>query len=487
MASARCFPGTPLRRAAMTVGATAAICALSAATVLAAGGTPRAATPWSAPVALPTSTAPTVLTFTADGHAIAGSASGTTSSGAVLAANPGTSTFTEIGAADLLVRPATYGRDDVAYLRTAVPSYPEVIADPPKLKVVAELGVSLGTASSLGRFQRLARLDITQSGAVTAAIAADPRGDVAVVWLAPSGSRTLVRFALRPAGHAFEPTTTLGLYSGADYDTPLSVAYGTNGDLVVVFQGTSEAGHVTTKTLRLVARVKRAGAVFGPIRVIGPAQGATSLASAVAPNGRAVVGWGTARSGGTNLDGTWSVRAALLAPHAKSFAPAQLLDPGGLIDEPNTGVKVAIGTDGTATVAWSGVTAVPAQGDQGFGVYPARVATAGPTAGFGPTTQLAPDAAVFGVVTASNGTTTILLGPLSDLDNTIDQILATRRPAGASSFSAPEAVSPPESLPPSATLAVNPHTRALAALWLPAGAQANPPAPVTAQYSTRGA
>jgi hypothetical protein len=467
----------------VTIGATAAICGLSAAPALAAADAPRAPTPWSAPIALPTSsTAAPVLTFTADGHAIAGSASSATTRGAVVAAKPGTTRFTTIGTGDLVDTPATYGRDDVAYLRTAVPT---------NLKV-ADLGVSLGSASSLGRFQQLARLNISQSGEVTARIAADPHGDVAVVWLAPSGSQTVVRFALRPAGHAFEPTTTLGVYSGADYGSPpLDVAYGSNGDLVVVFQGTSEVGHANTKTLRIVARVKRAGGKFGPLTVIGPAQGSTSLATAVAPNGRAVIGWGTALSGGTNLDGTWTVRAALLAPHAKSFASAQLLDPGGVVDEPNTGVKVAIGTSGTATVAWSGVTVEPEPVDQGF-VRPARVATAGPTARFGPTTQLARDAAVFGVVSAGNGTTTILLGPLSDLGNTIDQILATRRPAGASSFSAPEAVSAPEFLTSGATLAVNPHTRGLAALWLgnpslQPGAPENPPAPVTAQYSTRGA
>jgi hypothetical protein len=464
----------------VTVGATAAICALSAATVLAAGDTVRAVTPWSAPIALPaSSSAATVLTFTADGHAIAGSASGVTTRRAVVAADPGTTKFTEIGAGDLVEAPAPYGRDDVAYLRTAVPTTPKI----------ADLGVSLGSASSLGRFQALARVDISQSGEVTARIAADPHGDVAVVWLATSGSQTVVRFALRPAGHAFEPTTTLGVYSGADYGSPpLDVAYGSNGDLVVVFQGTSEVGHANTKTLRIVARVKRAGGKFGPITVIGPGQGATSLATAVAPNGRAVIGWGTALSGGTNLDGTWMVRAALLAPHAKSFAPAQLLDPGGVVDEPNTGVNVAIGPDGTATLAWSGVTVKPAPVDQGF-VRPARVATAGPTAGFGPTTQLAPDANVFGVVTAGNGTTTILFGPLSGL-GTIDQILATRRPAGASSFSAPQAVSPPEFVASYATLAVDPHTRGLAALWQgdpgpPPGAQVT--AAVRAQYSTRGA
>jgi hypothetical protein len=481
MKSVKSFPGTPLRRAAVTVGASAAICALSAATA-AAGGTPNAATPWSAPIRLTTTAnASPVLTFTADGHAIAGSASGATKRGPILAAKPSSSRFTEIGAGDLVGTPATYGRDDVAFLRTAVPT---------NLKVAA-LGVSLGSASSLGRFQQLARIDISQSGEVTARIAADPHGDVAVVWLQPSGSRTLVRFALRPAGRAFEPTTTLGTYSGSDYGSPpLDVAYGANGDLVVVFQGTSEVGHTNTKTLRIVARVKRAAGKFGPVGVIGPAQGSTSLEAAVAPNGRAVIGWGTAPSGGTNLDGTWSVRAALLAPHAKSFAPAQLLDPGGIVNEPNTGVNVAIGTTGTATVAWSGVTVAPAPVDQGF-VDPARVATAGSTAVFGPTTQLAPDAAVFGVVTAGNGTTTILWGPLSDLGNTIDQIVASRRTAGASSFSAPEAVSPPEFLTDGAVLALDPHTRGLAALWLgdptlAPGAPENPAVPVAPQYSTRG-
>jgi hypothetical protein len=122
--------------------------------------------------------------------------------------------------------------------------------------------------------------------------------------------------------------------------------------------------------------------------------------------------------------------------------------------------------------------------------YPVRVATALPGRRFGATTQLAPNGAARGVVTARDGTTTVLWGLLTDPEaEAVDQVLASRRQAGAGQFAAPEAVSQDETAVNDAAIALDPRSGRPAALWI--GAPGSPPgqplngASLEPRYSTR--
>jgi len=458
-------------------------------------GVARADAPWAAPVTIASGDYAffrPALAFTNDGHALAIlNGSGAIGPGdlwpgptRVLAADPGASTFAEIGRTVLVAGPAVYGRRGAAYLRTPPPTVARA-----KFR---RLGASLGTVpGSLGRFQQLARVDVSQSGAISARIAADPRGNVAAVWLDPrppraSGDRArlLVRVALRRPRHAFGRATTLGeAIEYSEGGNLLDVAYGANGDLVVTFQRT-RSKLVSQRTLELAVRVKRRGHGFGPLQSLGASRGSSSIATAVAPTGAAVVAWGT-QDGGEGVEEPWVVRAAVLRPGARRFSSTQLLDPGR-VWYPVGPVSAAVGRDGTATVAWSGVAVAQRQL-----AYPVRVATAGPRGRFGATTQLAPNGAARGVVTARDGTTTVLWGPLTDPEGEVlDGIVASRRPAGASLFAAPEAVTQGETAVNNAAIALDPQSGRPTALWL--GAPGSPPGqpvngvPRQPRYSTRG-
>lgn len=454
--------------------------AAAAVTVsLLGAGDARAQAPWSAPATIASDISAfswPALIFTGDGHALAIlDGGGTGELTRVLAADPGASTFTEIGRTLLLAGPTAYGRRGVAYVRAPAPPRGQSIYD---LRVT-RLGVSLGTVpGSLGRFRQLVRIALGP-GDESARIAADARGNVAAAWLESRHGHTILRVALRRRGHAFDRVTTL---VGGPNVSDIALAYGANGDLVVAFERINPlAGEAKSV---IAARVKRRGRQFGPIQSLGPSGGSSSIATAVSRTGRAVVAWGT-QDGGEGVERPWTVRTTLLRSDADRFSEAQLLDPGR-VARPVGPVSAAIGRDGTATVAWSGVAARKLP-------YPVRVATAGPTGRFGATAQLAPNGAARGVVTARDGTTTVLWGSLTDPEaETLDQIFASRRPAGARHFAAPEAVSPPEPAVNNAAIALDPRSGRPAALWIgapgtPFGQPLEGDTPVKALYSTRGA
>jgi hypothetical protein len=445
--------------------------AVTSAFVVSAG-VASADPPWSAPLTI----APgdysfwrPALTFTNDGRALATlNGSGAGGPTRVLAAAPGASTFAEVGRTTLVAGPVVYGRRGAAYLRTPAPRPGE------KLR---RLGASLGTVpDSLGRVQQLARVDVSRSGEISARIAADARGNVAAVWLDPRPARATedvprlrVRVALRRPGHAFGPTTTLG--EAVEYTEGgllLDAAYGANGDLVVVFQRT-RSRPVSQRTLEAVARVKRHGHGFGRPQSLGPSLGSSSIATAVSPSGAAVVAWGT-QDGGEGVEQPWVVRAALLGARAGRFSKTQLLDPG-LAARPVGPVSAAIGRDGAATVAWSGIRASTR------GSYPVRVATARASGRFGTPIELAPNGAARGVVTAGDGTTAVLWGALTDPEaESVDAIVAARRPPGATAFAPPEALTTNELAANDAALALDSRTGHPAALWLgaPGGTPGQP-------------
>jgi hypothetical protein len=455
------------------------------ALAIAVCGAAEAAAPWSTPATVTSGIdvfqRPT-LGFTADGHALAmldGSGAAPPGLTRVLTAAPGTTRFREIGRTVLIGRPAPYGRHGVAYLRTTPPPRGKGINDMRS----ARLGVSLADApQTLGSFQPLAQIP-TSPRDLSALVAADPRGDVAAAWLEPRKGRTAVRVALRRPGHAFGRPQTIGRAEAFGDVTPLDLAYGANGDLVVAFQ-TTRGKLVDHRALRLAVRVKRYGRPFGPMQTLGRVLGSSSISTAVAPTGRAVVAWGT-QDAGEGIDDPWTVRAAVLRPGARRFSRTQLLDPGE-VAYPVSAVRAAIGRDGTATVAW---TAFSAGGQR----YPIRVATTAPRGRFGAPAQLAVNAAALGVVTARDGATTVLWGPIADEDaETVDGIFASTRARGAERFAPPEAVSSPHEIAVnSVSVDLDPSTQQPAALWI--GAVVPPgtsplagDAAVELRYSVRG-
>lgn len=408
------------------------------------------------------------LAFSGDGHALATlDGRGVSEPTRVLVAAPGTTRFRQIARAALVAPPAPFGERDVAYLRLAsVPAGPHPMDE---LEKVSDLGVSLGNVDALGRWQRLARID-AYLGDLETAIAADPNGNVAVAWFQPHDGLATLWIALRRPGRAtFDPAAKLAEAASYDGDS-LSIAYGAGGDLVVVFQRALEED--VFGTLEFAARVKRAGKAFGPLQVLGPSRGRSSITTAVADDGGAVVAWGTGDGGellgeGEGENAPWRVYAAALRPGAERFSGARLLEPGFAIF-PVSGVYAAAAPRGVATVVWSG----SGPGTREFDHHPLHVATTGPDGRFAARARLARNGAALGVVRAHDGTMTVLWGSQPDADaGGLERILASRRPAGARDFAAAEQISP-NGPSTNSKLALDPHSDRPAALWIGARTRA---------------
>ena len=70
-------------------------------------------------------------------------------------------------------------------------------------------------------------------------------------------------------------------------------------------------------------------------------------------------------------------------------------------------------------------------------------------------------------MTARDGTTSVLWGLLADAEaKAVDQVLASRRQAGAGQFAAPEAVSQGETAVNDAAIALDRQSGRPAALWI---------------------
>jgi hypothetical protein len=166
-------------------------------------------------------------------------------------------------------------------------------------------------------------------------------------------------------------------------------------------------------------------------------------------------------------------------PAARGRAPLlepQVLDPGA-VARPVSPILATIGREGTATVAWSGISR---------STHPVRVATARPTGRFGRAAQLAPNGEMLDVVTAGDGTTTVPWGPSTGPDvGILDGIFASRRAPAGSASAQPEAVTHDATL--HAVIALDPRSGRPAVLWI-----AKPTGPLLTddpgvlRYSTRG-
>ena len=250
---------------------------------------------------------------------------------------------------------------------------------------------------------------------------------------------------------------------GTGYLSSVSVAVSPQGDLLVAYQrSVSRRGR--TPDRRVEARVRRAGHSWGTPQRLGPSSGFSEIAAAASEGGRMVVAWGT-QDLGIEANSPWIVRAAVRGSGPHHFHSAQQLERSEGIERPAGGVGAAIAPDGSATVAWSGIT-----GTRFPHLFPARVATAPRGAPrFDAAQQLAPSAVVGDVAVDDQGSALVVAATLPEPgDNQrTDQVFASLRPAGAAAFGVPELVSAPEhAQPPRA--AFNPVSHQPAVVWISA-------------------
>jgi hypothetical protein len=264
-----------------------------------------------------------------------------------------------------------------------------------------------------------------------------------VGWVESEAGRERLRVAARPSGA--RPGRPVTLARGELGEVlQFTLAMGARGDAVVAF--TAERGARRSRST-VQARVARAGGAFAPARALGPSRGATDLSAAVAPDGRAVVAWGSTDPGETTQE-PYDVRAALGEVRRGRFGAAQTLERGRVAGGSDGDVVAALAPDGTASVAFSAVRR---------GEDPVLVATARPGGRFARPADLGPGSVEDLVVGARGGALAVWTHE--------GVVRAAVRRAGASSFGAPEQVSPAAEDAASADAALDARSRRAAVVW----------------------
>jgi len=421
----------------------AALAALAIALLPTAPAT--AAPPWSAPLTvtagIPQAGEPTIG-FGSSGRAVlsarlATEAQGVPSRGFTrLFGEQPDGTFAGRARIVLAAPPAPYASSRLALLRLPLAAGNLTIAD--LERPATSLGYSFARSGgplevAVGAPRRLT----TRADRDSAAIAANPRGDVVAVWVEHLRGRDHLMAAVRRAGGAFGRPAVL---AGTGYVSSPAVAVAANGDLLVSYQRSIPRSGGPLQR-RVEARVRRAGHSWGAAQRLGASSGFSDISAAAAADGRMVVAWGT-QDIGEEANSPWIVRAAVRDGGPHVFHSARQLESSEGIERPAGRVAAAIGNDGAVTVAWSGIT-----GASYPHLYPARatIAAAGEFR-FGGAQTLAPSAAVGDVATDATGATYVIWATLPEIgDNqTTDQVFASLRRAGEPSFTAPEEVSPAE-------------------------------------------
>ena len=333
----------------------------------------------------------------------------------------------------------------VALLRRASPRVqPQPDVEPPP-----RISVAFGPVDgALGRPHILA--DAVGPRVSDAALAVDARGDAIAAWVQsrgftrPNPSNGLgtalndrLWISTRRAGGSFARPTVL---VGSGRLDSVDVAVGARGDMLVAFTRQRIVRGREAQPRRVEVRARRAGHHFGRVQDVGPNQGFALLATAIAPNGRAYVAWGT-QDGGEEANEPFRVYAAVQPAGSSRFRPGVLLDPGSGIERPVGTVAIGVAPDATATVTWSGVRLTGTPGDFRF-FFPVQAATTGAGARFGRAQVVAGgNGAVGGVTVTRAGTTTVAwtaLRPGEFREPT--GVLAARRPAGTAAFGPAETI-----------------------------------------------
>jgi len=270
-----------------------------------------------------------------------------------------------------------------------------------------------------------APVELTPPGAegFSPQIAVDPAGDAIAAWRQSTGSDSnqLVEASERPAGGNWQAPVEI---SGPQNTTDLELAVGSGGEAIAVWD-TFENGDVVQAAAHASGRAWQT-----PVTISPPGQrtGAFAPQVAVDAHGEAVVVWesGIAQSG--------FVQAAVRPAGGHWQAATDISGEG--VGRPHVGIDA----DGEAVAVWNGVTsaddAVQSAAHPAAGSWqaPVELSTAGEVAAF---SQVAVDA---------QGNATALWYDESGGVALADEglvLVGASRPAGASSWHAPVAISAP--------------------------------------------
>jgi len=363
----------------------------------------------------------------------------------------------------LAAPPQLFGRGRVALLRARLLSKQD--ATQRRVRLSLSVG-SLRRALGRGRAQRLASFT-TFPGGGSPAMAAGPRGRIAIAWIAYRGDdlglgRFRVRLALRrPNGRVDMRTVAAGSSeeSGGNEPPGVAVAIGARGDVIVAY---TAAGPIRVRTLRRGRR-------FGRAQTLGPQSGVFDLGLRASRTGRTVVAWGT-QDGGEEANEPYVVRAAVRAPGAARFGPTLVIDAGEANGSRVPGrMRLAMTADGTAALAWSN-----AKGRFAALTTPVRVAVAERNGGFGPVAELAANGAAQDVALRADGTAIVTWTDARGFTfpPPSPQTFAALRAGPGQPFGPPELVassSPDGGLGRQAAAAYDPRTGRPTLIWTASG------------------
>lgn len=223
-------------------------------------------------------------------------------------------------------------------LRSGVPTFPDVAVDRQGIATaVWTQGSSIATARcsvrGCGRTQTIGRTTLPIGDPQ---VAIDPTDRATVLWrgITKSGARRL-QWRIGPRGH-FGPTHTLG-----EFGFGLQLATDDDGRTTAAWTA-QETGF----PLRVADRVR---GEFERPRTLSPAgQPATRAALAVAPGGQAVLAWRAAPEDGEGEPHAGPVLAAARAADGDFGAPSTISPPGTTAST----VATDVSPDGRAVLAW---------------------------------------------------------------------------------------------------------------------------------------
>jgi hypothetical protein len=286
------------------------------------------------------------------------------------------------------------------------------------------------------------------------ALAANGDGQAAIAWTEDRGYRgrhannDRLYLSLRPVGGRFGKPSVL---VGSGKLGGVSVAYGTNGHIVVAFerQAINRAG--TPGPRRVQARYRGVrGHGFEPIDDLGLERGVTDLVTQVTTSGVAYVAWGT-QDGGIEANGPFEVYAATKPRTFSRFRAAVQLfrGRGRSVDRPRGHLSMALDRAGAQSVlAFTGV----ADGGPAAGtLQPVLVSTTNRGGTFGPPV-LVPGAngAVGGIIAKPGGEATVVwTGLKPGFAEEATGVLASTRPVAGMFPARPEVVSATPPVPSS--------------------------------------
>jgi hypothetical protein len=173
----------------------------------------------------------------------------------------------------------------------------------------------------------------------------------------------------------------------------VAVTLDARGDTLVAYSTYSQVLAVTLSR----------GGVLGRTQVIGPCDLSCDLSASEAPNGRAVVAWGSQQIGGDGAVDPYVVRAAIRPGPDAPFA-GSIQASGSFVDDQSSGPpQVAIAPTGRVVLEWGNVAGPNTQAE----TQPIYAAIAGPDGSFGPVSRLARNGYTGSVAIRPDGATLI--------------------------------------------------------------------------------